>query len=49
MLLSYALNFEVGGSDDADTDAEDATFRYRNFNSCLPPSPVPASRAVAIA
>ena len=44
--LSYALNFDDGASDD---DAEDAAFRHRNFNSRLPPSPTPASRAVAIA
>ena len=42
--LSYALNF-----DDGDADAEDAAFRHRNFSSRLPPSPAPASRAVAIA
>ncbi|EMS51221.1 hypothetical protein CFC21_100281 [Triticum aestivum] len=47
--LSYALNFDDGGCDDGDADAEDAAFRHRNFNSRLPPSPVPASRAVAIA
>ncbi|KAI4969602.1 uncharacterized protein LOC123407868 [Hordeum vulgare subsp. vulgare] len=47
--LSYALNFDDGGSDDGDADAEDAAFRHRNFSSRLPPSPVPASRAVAIA
>ena len=47
--LSYALNFDDGGSDDG-AEAEDAAFRYRNFNSRLPPSPpAPASRAVAIA
>ncbi|XBI13555.1 hypothetical protein VPH35_140279 [Triticum aestivum] len=43
--LSYALNFDEGGSDD---DA----FRYRNFNSRLPPLPTPAARrltTVAIA
>ncbi|XP_037463869.1 uncharacterized protein LOC119335930 [Triticum dicoccoides] len=40
--LSYALNFDDG------VEAEDAAFRHRNFNSRLPPSPVPASRAVAI-
>ncbi|XBI04229.1 uncharacterized protein LOC119341652 [Triticum dicoccoides] len=42
--LSYALNF-----DDGDTDADDNAFRHRNFSSRLPPSPAPASRAVAIA
>ncbi|VAI93090.1 uncharacterized protein LOC119340303 [Triticum dicoccoides] len=47
--LSYALNFDDGGGDDGDADAEDAAFRHRNFSSRLPPSPVPASRAVAIA
>ncbi|KAF7045537.1 hypothetical protein CFC21_054635 [Triticum aestivum] len=48
--LSYALNFDDGasGSDDG-AEAEDAAFPYRNFNSRLPPSPAPASRAVAIA
>ena len=46
--LSYALNFDDGASVDG-TEAEDAAFRHRNFNSRLPPSPVPASRAVAIA
>ncbi|XP_037467428.1 uncharacterized protein LOC119339495 [Triticum dicoccoides] len=46
--LSYALNFDEGGSDAAATEAEDTAFRYRNFSSRLPPSPVPASRAVAI-
>ncbi|VAI93150.1 unnamed protein product [Triticum turgidum subsp. durum] len=46
--LSYALNFDEGGSDDgdADADAEDNAFRHRNFNSRLPLSPAPASRAV---
>ncbi|XP_037463283.1 uncharacterized protein LOC119335229 [Triticum dicoccoides] len=47
--LSYALNFDDGGSDDGDAEAEDTAFRYRNFSSRLPPSPAPASRAVAIA
>ncbi|XP_037462281.1 uncharacterized protein LOC119333509 [Triticum dicoccoides] len=48
--LSYALNFDDGSSGDSDgADGEDAAFRNRNFNSRLPPSPVPASRAVAIA
>ena len=47
--LSYALNFDDGSSDDGDANAEDAAFRHRNFSSRLPPSPVPASRAVAIA
>ncbi|KAF7104563.1 hypothetical protein CFC21_105453 [Triticum aestivum] len=47
--LSYALNFDDGGSDDGDADGEVAAFRHRNFSSRLPPSPVPASRAVAIA
>ena len=47
--LSYALNFDDGGSKDGDADAEDAAFRHRNFSSRLRPSPVPASRAVAIA
>ncbi|XP_037424813.1 uncharacterized protein LOC119289637 [Triticum dicoccoides] len=47
--LSYALNFDDGSSDDGDADAEDAAFRRRNFSSRLPPSPVPASRALAIA
>uniref|UniRef100_A0ACD5UJX8 Uncharacterized protein n=1 Tax=Avena sativa TaxID=4498 RepID=A0ACD5UJX8_AVESA len=52
--LSYALNFDEGaGSDDSDEGADAAAaFRYRNFNSRLPPSPVPAARrltAVAIA
>ncbi|XP_037461666.1 uncharacterized protein LOC119332600 [Triticum dicoccoides] len=46
--LSYALNFDDGSSDDGDADAEDAAFRHRNFSSRLPPSPVPASRAVAL-
>ncbi|VAI80948.1 unnamed protein product [Triticum turgidum subsp. durum] len=41
--LSYALNFDDGGSDDG-AEAEDAAFRHRNFSS-----PAPASRAVAIA
>uniref|UniRef100_A0ACD5ZCZ1 Uncharacterized protein n=1 Tax=Avena sativa TaxID=4498 RepID=A0ACD5ZCZ1_AVESA len=42
--LSYALNFDEGaGSDDSDEGADAASaFRYRNFNSRLPPSPVPA-------
>ncbi|XP_044957040.1 uncharacterized protein LOC123407869 [Hordeum vulgare subsp. vulgare] len=47
--LSYALNFDDSGSDDGDADAEDAAFRHRNFSSRLPPSPTPASRAVATA
>ncbi|MBC2899722.1 hypothetical protein CFC21_112545, partial [Triticum aestivum] len=47
--LSYALNFDDGGSGDGDHEAEDAAFPYRNFSSRLPPSPTPASRAVAIA
>ncbi|XP_037419223.1 uncharacterized protein LOC119284015 [Triticum dicoccoides] len=41
--LSYALNFDDGA------EAEDATYMYRNFSSRLPPLPVPASRAVAMA
>uniref|UniRef100_M8BNV9 Uncharacterized protein n=1 Tax=Aegilops tauschii TaxID=37682 RepID=M8BNV9_AEGTA len=41
--LSYALNFD---DDDGDADAEDAAW---NLNSRLPSSPVPSSRAVAIA
>ncbi|KAM3214863.1 hypothetical protein ACQJBY_067054 [Aegilops geniculata] len=48
--LSYALNFDDGGSGSDDGgEADAAAFRYRNFSSRLPPSPVPASRAVAIA
>ncbi|VAI93089.1 unnamed protein product [Triticum turgidum subsp. durum] len=48
--LSYALNFDEGGSGSDDcAEAEDAAFRYRNFSSRLPPSPAPASRAVAMA
>ncbi|KAF7104617.1 hypothetical protein CFC21_105507 [Triticum aestivum] len=46
--LSYALNFDDGGSgsgSDDGAEAEDAAFPYRNFNSRLPPSPAPASRA----
>ncbi|GJM97863.1 hypothetical protein PR202_ga14820 [Eleusine coracana subsp. coracana] len=43
--LSYALNFDEGEDDD---DAG-APFRYRNFNSRLPPSPKPAQRSTAIA
>ncbi|XBI04294.1 hypothetical protein VPH35_132615 [Triticum aestivum] len=46
--LSYALNYDDGGSDGG-AEAEDSAFRHRNFNSRLPSSPVPASRAVAIA
>ncbi|XP_045088010.1 uncharacterized protein [Aegilops tauschii subsp. strangulata] len=49
--LSYALNFDEGGSgsgsDDGNRDAEDAAFRYRNFNSRLPPSLTPAARRLA--
>jgi hypothetical protein len=42
--LSYALNFDEGGSDDGDEGADAAAaFRYRNFNSRLPPSPKPAA------
>jgi hypothetical protein len=42
--LSYALNFDEGGSDDSDEGADAAAaFRYRNFNSRLPPSPKPAA------
>uniref|UniRef100_A0A453SIX9 Uncharacterized protein n=1 Tax=Aegilops tauschii subsp. strangulata TaxID=200361 RepID=A0A453SIX9_AEGTS len=37
--LSYALNL-----DDGERDTEDAAFLYRNFNSRLPPSPVPAAQ-----
>jgi hypothetical protein len=40
--LSYALNFDDGGSDDSDEGA-DAAFRYRNFSSRLPSSPKPAA------
>ncbi|XP_047060765.1 uncharacterized protein LOC124667542 [Lolium rigidum] len=40
--LSYALNFDDGGSDDSD-EAADAAFRYRNFSSRLPSSPKPAA------
>uniref|UniRef100_A0A0E0LDZ2 Uncharacterized protein n=1 Tax=Oryza punctata TaxID=4537 RepID=A0A0E0LDZ2_ORYPU len=51
--LSYALNFDEGGDDyDAtDADAAAAAFRYKNFSSRLPPSPVvaPARRSTAIA
>ncbi|XP_037463587.1 uncharacterized protein LOC119335578 [Triticum dicoccoides] len=47
--LSYALNFDDGGSDDGNADAEDAVFLHRNFNWRLPPSPAPASRTVSIA
>ncbi|XP_047087473.1 uncharacterized protein LOC124699172 [Lolium rigidum] len=53
--LSYALNFDDGGSDDSDegADAAAAAFRYRDFSSRLPPSPKPAAArrltAVAIA
>ncbi|XP_047058697.1 uncharacterized protein LOC124665294 [Lolium rigidum] len=50
--LSYALNFDDGGSEDSDEGA-DAAFRYRDFSSRLPPSPKPAAArrltAVAIA
>ena len=41
--LSYAVNF------DDSAEGEDEAFRYRNFSSRLPSSPLPASRAVAIA
>ncbi|XBI13564.1 hypothetical protein VPH35_140288 [Triticum aestivum] len=47
--LSYALNFDDGATDNGDVDVEDEAFRYRNFSSRLPSSPLPASRAVAIA
>ncbi|TVU08307.1 hypothetical protein EJB05_41707, partial [Eragrostis curvula] len=46
--LSYALNFDEGDDDEDDA----AAFRYRNFTSRLPPSPVaraPAQRPAAIA
>jgi hypothetical protein len=49
--LSYALNFDEGGSDDGDEGADAAAaFRYRNFNSRLPPSPKPpaARRLTAV-
>ncbi|XP_047087414.1 uncharacterized protein LOC124699087 [Lolium rigidum] len=43
--LSYALNFDDGGSDDSDegADAAAAAFRYRDFSSRLPSSPKPAA------
>uniref|UniRef100_A0A0D9WSL2 Uncharacterized protein n=1 Tax=Leersia perrieri TaxID=77586 RepID=A0A0D9WSL2_9ORYZ len=51
--LSYALNFDEGGDDDdyGDANADAAAFRYKNFASRLPPSPVvaPARRSTAIA
>uniref|UniRef100_A0A0A9E9B9 Uncharacterized protein n=1 Tax=Arundo donax TaxID=35708 RepID=A0A0A9E9B9_ARUDO len=49
--LSYALNFDEGEDDDGRNDAAAAAFRYRNFNSRLPPSPVaaPAQRPTPIA
>ncbi|KAF0892772.1 hypothetical protein E2562_017735 [Oryza meyeriana var. granulata] len=50
--LSYALNFDERGDDD-DVDASAAAaFRYKNFSSQLPSSPVALARrstAIAIA
>jgi hypothetical protein len=42
--LSYALNFDEGEDDDAAVG-----FRYRNFNSRLPPSPLQRPTSIAIA
>ncbi|BAF20111.1 uncharacterized protein [Oryza sativa Japonica Group] len=49
--LSYALNFDDGDGDDDAADDAAAAFRYKNFSSRLPPSPVaaPARRSTAIA
>jgi hypothetical protein len=45
--LSYALNFDEGEEDDDDDAA--VGFRYRNFNSRLPPSPLQRPTSIAIA